>query len=129
MNIPTVDIKAIILAGIPTANITIGQEQESPNEVVTLFDTGGYPRKSSLEQGFVYEYPTVQVRVRSASYPAAFALIQAICTLLHNTGPVLTDAEDANYWILQTLEPMLLDYDESNRPRFIANFNIQRTPN
>jgi len=73
----TTEIKAL-LSTIPA--VYIGSLPATPNDVVGIYNTGGFPRgltESKIEQS------TFQIRVRNASYGAGEALCSTIDELLH----------------------------------------------
>lgn len=104
-------------------NLFLNFEPAKPNNCVTIFDTSGYPPWLGLN-GVGYEYPSVQIRVRSIDQVTGWALINAIKNALHGTrgtwGGTL-------YTVIYCASgPALLDWDDNNRCRFIINFNLQR---
>ncbi len=105
-------------------NLFIGKEPTNPRNCVTIFDTPGFPPTLTLDQATGYEYPSIQIRVRNASYESAFAIAQDIMDVLHG----LTDSKNGVSYVMIrcTNGPFLLDWDENNNARFVVNFNIQR---
>lgn len=130
MNATSVDIKDMLVSestlGLTFAtDIFIGKEPTSPNEVVTIFDTPGRANQLTLRQGEDYYYPSIQIRVRSTEYLTGFALASNIIAVLHARAHETWSG--TLYTLIQCMgEPVLLDWDENNRCRFIINFNIQR---
>lgn len=131
MNSPSEDIKDILEAESSLAltfsnDLFISREPISPANCVTIFDTqGGIPPQLTFNRAEVYEYPSIQIRVRSKKYLTGWNLINGIKSLLHGRGH---ETWNGTYYSLITASssPALLDYDESDRARFICNFNIQR---
>lgn len=130
MNPPSKDICAILAAaslGLTFGtNLFVGSEPPSPDNVVTIYDTPGFAPESTLTKGEEIWQPAVQVRVRNSSYLASYALINDIKETLHALAHE-TWGETRYDLIRCAQEPFLLDYDESGRPRFVANFDIQRS--
>lgn len=129
MNAPSVDVAAILAAGglglTFATNLFVGQEPTEPDNVVTVFDTPGYPPQLSLDKTEVYEYPAIQVRVRNNSYLAGYELAADIKTLLH--GLAHETWNNTRYELIRCMQdPFLLDYDENGRARFVINFDLQR---
>jgi len=129
MNSPASDISLFLEAdsslGLTFAeNLFIGKEPTKPNDCTTIFDTGGMPPQINLtDQG--YEYPSIQIRVRSHDYVIGWNLIEAIKSLLHGRGQEQVD--DTLYSSIYCASgPAFLDWDENSRARFVINFNLQR---
>lgn len=130
MNPPSKDICSILAAaslGLTFGtNMFVGLEPDSPDTCVTVFDTPGYPPELTLnpEDSNFYR-PSVQVRVRAAGYATAYELAKDIMVELH--GMNHEEWGSMTYEAIKcSQEPFLLDYDTKNRPRFVANFDIQR---
>ncbi len=129
MNPPSMDIRDLIAAGglglVVMTNLFIGQEPDKPANTVTVFDTPGMPPMLSLDRLETYEFPTVQIRIRNTSYAAGYAMAYDIKELLHGLAHVTQGG--ATYELIKCQQdPFLLDYDESNRPRFVMNLELQR---
>jgi len=128
MNAVSVDIKDMLVAGLSytfATDIFIGKEPTTPDNCVTIFDTGGGAPQLTFTQGERYEYPTFQIRVRNKSYLVGMAAIEAIKESLH--GRAQESWNGTLYSVVYCSSgPALLDWDDSNRCRFIINFNAQR---
>ena len=129
MNAPSVDIADILAAaglGLTFAtNLFVGEEPDSPNSCVTIFDTPGSPAQLTMTQGEDYYYPVVQVRVRGATFQTGYALMDGVRAALHGLNHKAWNG--TNYQMIKCIqEPSLLDYDERQRPRWVATFEIQR---
>lgn len=132
MRPPSEDIKDILEAdsglGLTFAvNLFIGQEPPEPNDCVTIFDTPGYPPLLTLTQRDDPEYyrPSVQIRVRNKNYLTGWNLIDAIKVALHGRNHETWGG--TSYTLIACVgEPALLDWDESNRARFVTTFDLQR---
>ena len=127
MNAPSEDIKDFLVAagiGVYATTLWIGKEPKTPNKVMTVYDTGGFDQEASYE----YERPTVQVRARGdvGEYlEARVFLLEAVDELHAKIGE---DINETRYvQILQQGDILFVEWDESNRPVFTANFAIQRT--
>lgn len=69
---------------LPTVTgLYIGSKPSTPDNIVCLYGTGGYPRDLS---GTQVEELTFQVLVRNTSYAATEALCSTIDDLLHGHG-------------------------------------------
>lgn len=134
MNIPSEDIKDMLVADAAlslvfdpdaTNNLFIGREPTLPKNCVTIYDTPGRaPQLTLAGKGEDYFYPSIQIRVRNASYTVGLKLAQDIRTSLH--GRAESRNETLYSVIYCSSGPALLDWDENNRARFIVNFDIQR---
>ena len=65
------------------SGLSIGSMPSTPDNAVTLYGTGGYPRDLT---GTQVEELTFQVMVRSTTYAAAETLCSTIDDLLHGHG-------------------------------------------
>ena len=131
MNASSVDIKDILVADTTVdltfaTNLFIGKEEKTPRNCVTIFDTPGYaPDLGLTSQG--YERPSIQIRVRNASYIDGWNLIELIKTSLH--GRAQETWNGTLYSVIYCSSgPAHLDWDDNGNARFIINFNIQRRP-
>lgn len=129
MNAPSEDIKDILegissLALTYATDIFIGGLEATPDQQVAILDTGGFEPAS----GFVYEYPTVQIRVRGnkGQYTAAHELAQSIRDELHAlTDETVNSCRYIAIWCMSDV--MFLGWDDNHRPDFSVNFRIHRT--
>lgn len=127
---PSIDIKDILEAESALAltfatDLFIGKEPTSPDNCVTIFDTPGAIPQLTLNRNEIYEYPSIQIRVRNNDYMTGANLINDIKSTLHGRGHETWNGTFYSL-IAASDSPALLDYDESNRARFVCNFNIQR---
>lgn len=102
-----------------------GHEPEVPDNVFTLFETGGLPNQP--HEGNLLDQPSFQLRVRGAStgYAAARMKIQAARVALEG----MTGTFSGRYYCQVTAqsEPLSLGHDESHRPRLVMNFVALRS--
>jgi len=133
MNPASQDIKDILEAdsslGLTFAdNLYIGREPETPDNTVTIFDTPGDPPDFTYNNTVKYYRPAIQIRVRNNNYQNGWSLIDEIKLSLH--GRINEVWNGTKYTQIRCfMEPMLLDWDENNRVRFVTTFNIQRKEN
>jgi hypothetical protein len=135
MNAPSTDVKSLLSAnqtlGFTFANnLFVSEMPSAPDACVAIFDTGGFDDVGGLDtgSGFVYERPTVQVRVRGAkgAFVNADALARKIKDALHGQHGV--DVGGTRYIsILAQGNVAFIGYDESRRPLIVANFRMDRT--
>jgi hypothetical protein len=129
MNPPSEDIKDILddasSLGLTFAtDLFVSEMPISPDACVAIYDTGGEP----AEPDYVYERPTVQVKVRGARgrYRDAHILAQTIRDLLNGMhNEELNGARYIAIWI--ETDVIFIGYDESHRPQFTLNLRIHRT--
>ncbi|MBW2030730.1 MAG: hypothetical protein JRJ31_16830 [Deltaproteobacteria bacterium] len=129
MNPPSEDIKDILeqsSVGVGTfgTDLFIGREPDSPNDCVTIYDTGG----QEPVMNYTYDYPTVQIRVRGSrmGYKAAWTKANSIKEALN--GLTNETWNSTRYIQIEAMgDPLFLGYDKEQRPVFVINFSIQRT--
>jgi len=107
-------------------NLFVGKEPAKPNICVTVFDTSSIsPALNIGTKISKYEYPAVQIRVRSDNYEDGWDMAQFIADSLH--GRANETWNDSFYTLVVVINgPTFLDWDENSRPRFIINLNLQR---
>ena len=131
MNNSAEDVKDILeadsdLALVFATNLFIGNEPTTPKDCVTIFDTPGFAPQLTLDTSSIgYEYPSVQIRVRSINYNTGWALIEGIKTLLHGLNQETWNSTLYSH-IACSSGPALLDRDDNGLFRFFVNFNINR---
>jgi hypothetical protein len=109
-------------------NLFAGKEPAIPHNCVTVFDIPGYAPLMTLEGkgGIQYYQPSVQVRVRNDNYLDGWNLIHDIQEFLHGINGRVEGG--VKYLLIKAVdEPMLLDWDEEGRARFITTFSIHRS--
>lgn len=106
----TGDVKSL-LTGV--SNIYRGSMPSTPDNVVCIYNSGGYERDSS---GTEVEEPTFQIVVRNTDFDAAEALCNTIKDLLH--GKSTTKFLN----IFQQGDILPLGRDENNRTELSMNF-------
>ena len=105
-----------------------GKEPATPDDCVTIFDIPGDAPLLTLDgkvaEGASYN-SSIQVRARNNDYLVGWGLIHDIQFFLHGLNNFTEGG--ATYLLIQSVdEPALLDWDETNRARFIATFSIKR---
>lgn len=131
MNIPSVDIKDILVAEISLGlvfanNLFIGHEPEAEITCATIYDTPGYPCDTDMDGANGYECPSVEILVRSSSYIEAYTLADNIKNFLHGKHHVIIN--DSEYQIMNCMTPpFMLNRDENDRVRFAINLDLQRS--
>lgn len=107
------------LSSATSWRITTGRQVESPDSMITLYDTGG----SAPNPAFRINYKHIQVRVRGSkdNYSDAYIKINDICEFLNGITP--QDLGDNHYsGIIMLGDVIAMGYDANSRPEFVANF-------
>ena len=131
MNSPAIDIAGILAtAGVGTisTDLFVSEQPDSPDKCVTVFDTGGFPPESN----YVYDKPTINIRVRGkrGGYANAYAVAQSVKDALKDlTNEDLGSSGDTDriisVWCMGDV--IALGKDEQGRPMLSLNFRIHRT--
>lgn len=131
MNPTSEDIKDMLLESesglnlIFATDLFIGKEPSRPDNCVTVFDTPGFPSQLTTNKDEIYNYPSIQIRVRNKSYLTGYTLAKNIMDYLH--GRAHETWNSTYYSVIRAMtDPHLLDWDENDRARFVLTFNIQR---
>jgi len=108
-------------------DLFVGKEPSQPDNCVTIFDTPGLPPQLTLEGNVtdIYEYPSIQIRIRNRDYVSGWNVANNIYNSLH--GRAQETWNETLYSVIYAVDsPALLDWDENDRVRFVINFNLQR---
>jgi len=85
---PAAEIAAYLatrIAGLTLGdNVFVGAEPDSPADVVTVYDTGGFAPRQTVDGSNFIRRQTIQVRVRNASFAIGYALAEEIGRELEN---------------------------------------------
>jgi len=105
-------------------SVFVGREPAEPANTITIFETHG-THQLTFDKDEIYEYPSVQIRIRSTSYTEGWQIAESIKTILH--GRANETWNGAFYTLIRCISgPFLLDYDKNQRVRFVVNFYLQR---
>jgi hypothetical protein len=103
-------------------DLFVGDQPDSSDNVISVFNTGGYQPDKYLPTA----KPTVEVLVRNKSYASCASKIQDVVDLLHNQYNVtLVSGGNYYFYIRLVAEPSSLGRDEKGRQEFSANFEIK----
>jgi hypothetical protein len=106
-------------------DLFIGHEPATPANTVTIYDTAGYRPQLTMDRSEIYEYPSIQIRVRNVSYQEGWDLINDIKNSLH--GRAHETWNETYYSVIRCSSDIaLVDWDNSKRARFVVNFDVQR---
>lgn len=112
------------------SNLFVSEMPSTPDACTSIIDYGGFDDVPGLDtgDGFVYERPTLQVRVRGAkgSFVQADGLARRIKQALHGRRNV-TVGLSRYISILAQGNVSFVGYDESRRPLFVVSFRADRT--
>lgn len=135
MNSPARDIKDILISSSSGLNLVFGttlhvsREPSSPDQVVTIYDTGGFSPEVLLgSDSRGMEKPTIQIRVRGnkKAYNTTYDLAEDIKNVLHTMiNRTVNGTKYVGAWLESDI--FFLDYDENDRPVFTMNFLLFRT--
>jgi hypothetical protein len=116
------DLNTYLAANGIAVPIHLGSMQETPDTIVALRETGGFPGAYVMTPGqAVLEEPTVQVLARAVAYNSAEALIRSVKALLD--GFRNTSVNGVLYHFAQALQPpFILERDQNLR--FVLAFNV-----
>jgi hypothetical protein len=105
--------------------IYVGKEPAEPSQTITLFETPGFAPQLTMDRNEKYEYPSLQIRIRSNKFQDGWEQAEKIKDSLHGRA---NETWDETYYSLIRCSngPYLLDYDKNQRVRFIINFDCQR---
>ena len=129
MGSPAIDVKDILITDADftfAENTFVGSIPEEVDVVIGILDGPG----ASPEGISDISYPSVQVSVRGEpyGYSAAYDLADSIKTILHAYEGGVTKNGSWYIGIWADSDPIFLGLDEKNRPEFVINFRIQRSP-
>ena len=110
MSTLTADVKALLTT---VSNLYIGNLPATPDNVVGIYNTGGYARSLS---GTKLEEPTFQIRVRNIVYANCEKACSDINDLLHGASTTKILMIESQSGVLD------LGRDESNRAEMSMNF-------
>ena len=107
-----------------TFPINKGSFQDTPDTVLALRETGGFPSQhvmASPPNSAVMEEPTVQVLARAPAYDTAEAIVRIAKSMLDGLRDMPINGV-LYYWVTALQPPFLLERDANQR--FILAFNV-----
>ena len=114
-------------------NLTKGFMPDSPDTVVTVFETGGYRPTHFLTTGVqtrVYENPGIMVHARSTDYQTARNQADSVFTTLDgiNNRMLPTTSGPRHYVSIDAVQsPFSIGRDKNDRFVFSVNFDVTKT--
>jgi hypothetical protein len=118
------DLSAHLSSNGMTTVIYKGAMQETPNDIVVLRETGGFPSQhvmSAATGHAILEEPTVQVLSRSLAYDAASTVARQALALFDGLRDTTINGV-LYHWVTALQPPFLLERDANQR--FIIAFNL-----
>ena len=106
-------------------NLFVGMEPPTPDDCVTLYDTGGRGPQLTFNRNEHYYHGRFQVRIRSKSYLIGMNLAQTLMDYLHGRGHEEINSTDYNL-IQAGSAPAFIGRDANHRLLFVVNFEVQR---
>lgn len=124
MSSPAIDIKDVLVShgvGVFGQTLFVSREPTKPNDVVTVYDTGGFDPEPND-----YLRPTVQVKVRNHDYSAGYAKAEQVRDILHEATFTQGGFRYMGIWVMSDIAH--IGYDSNDLALFTINFRIHRTP-
>lgn len=124
MNSPAFDIAVFLQNEIVESLCYVNEEPASPNNCVTIYDTGG---SDPMIVDDIYS-PTIQVRVRNLSSPAAYAKQYQIRDILVAArNKIINSTDYVAMWLQGDI--ISIGRDENNRYILTSNYKLMRSAN
>lgn len=124
MSSPADDIATILENnGVATFadDMFVSKEPASPDDCITLYDTGGFEPNPKWSIG----QPTVMARVRNVHYPSGYAKCEEIKDALLGLPKQAVDSTTyVGVWMEGDIN--FIEYDDNGRAIFTINFRISR---
>lgn len=116
------DVKTL-LSSIDTTNCYLGDMPDSPDDVLCIYETGGYPAELNLN-GDAIDRPTFMIKVRNTTHAGGITkceLIKAALSSVSNT------TINGHFYlsIRQQSDILSLGKDARNRSEFSINFKAE----
>ncbi len=113
-------------------DLTLGFMPENPNQVTTIYETGGLGPLNAFSTGGgtrVYEQPSIQILTRSTSYTAARTIIEKVFTVLDGVNNLTVPSSGSvHYGSIEAIQsPFLVNRDKNDRFMLGVNFNVLKT--
>ena len=104
--------------------IFISREPDAPNSTVVLYDTGGGGVDRLLGNGELFN-PNVQIRIRTTSYPTAYAKALSVLSSVKDMED--NSFDDIRYAeVTQITDIIVAPQDEKRRTIFTVTVNAKR---
>lgn len=120
-NPPSVDVKKILVDGGVLTPIYVGEEPVNPDEVVTIYDTGG----DNPNPKWVIDFPDIQIRSRANDYSTSYSNLLIIRDKILGMDKSTVNTTDY-VGIFATSDILSLERDSHDRYICVCNFRINR---
>lgn len=119
-NNPAIDIRAILVDDDSvTTPIYVGKEPASPDECITIYNTGG----DQPNPKFLLDMATIQVRSRANSYATAYNNLLEVFELLQGRAAV-TKNTTRYTGIMASTSILEIGQDDNERYIHVCNFKL-----
>lgn len=116
--------------GVFASTLFVSKEPDSPDNVVTVYGSGGIPDDCLDLNQRDSEIHNFQVRVRDNSYPSMQSKMEEVRDSIEKALKTLADSGGTNHFrIWMTSLPTDLPRDSHNRSILTANFSCMRSYN
>ena len=119
----TANVVTTVLADVTSTKwlLTLGYMPDTPDSLITLYDTGG----AASNPKWAVDFPNVQciVRGNQTGYEAAYRKAQVIKETLLGINPFVFDGSTVVAVNLLS-DISLIHRDEKSRPKFSMNFHL-----
>ena len=124
MNSPALDIANFLELESVEALVYVNEEPASPNDCVTIYDTGG---SDPMVVDDVYS-PTIQVRVRNLDSQLAYAKQYEIRDILVAAkNQIINSVDYVSMWLQGDV--ISIGRDENSRYILTSNYKLMRSAN
>lgn len=97
---------------------------DAPDSALCIYEDAGHPPEM-VQEGIVYDNPSLQVMARDKTYSVARSKIESIVKLIGSLRN--TQIGPAKYLrVIPTQSPFPLGVDDQNRHRLVVNFEVAR---
>lgn len=91
--------------------ISVAQEQDSPDDAMTLYDETGRKDGRAMTSGAVYEHHGVQLQLRAASFTTGQTKVDAVVTALdQDVESAGVTVDDSTYVVYAVSRPGTTNY-------------------
>jgi len=107
--------------------ISVGHETDSPDTMITLYDTPGGSTGLVMDKTVVpTERPMFQVRVRCFGYKTGYTKLQAIMDLFDNSYRSWSVTGARYLGVFRSGNPVHIGQDDKGRDLWVVNYRVVR---
>ena len=111
-------------AGTSAFSIYCFKEPDSPDDVITIYDTGGTP-EDGIAKACLCDNFSIQIRIRGNDYSTMYTKMKAIETAIHNVSWV--DSSVTQYFVARSDVVTSLPRDTKDRLIMVQNYTGLRS--